>query len=54
MTSHFDRYVQIVAKIDRDLSTGRRHYRTKTRRLLTSLDDVVRAILADELMELSR
>lgn len=40
----------LVADIDADLASGRRHYRNRAGGLLTSLDQVVRAILADDLM----
>ncbi len=42
--------LKLVAKIDEDLTRGIRHYRTKTGVLLTTLDEVVRAILDDDLM----
>lgn len=41
----------LVADIDEDLTTGRRHYRNRAGGLLKTLDQVVRAILADDLME---
>lgn len=39
----------LVRQIDRHLVKKTRHYRTKAGRLLTTLDQVVRAILADDL-----
>jgi hypothetical protein len=40
----------LVAQIDEDLTRGTRHYRTKNGELLTTLDQVVNAILADNLL----
>lgn len=42
--------VELVARIDHDLSRGVRHYRTKAGQLLNTLDEVVRAILDDNLL----
>lgn len=42
--------LELVARIDEDLTRGIRHYRTKAGRLLTTLDEVVRAILEDNLL----
>ncbi len=42
--------LKLVARIDDDLAKGTRHYRTKAGVLLTTLDEVVRAILSDDLM----
>ncbi|MCB0167139.1 MAG: hypothetical protein KDI79_23120 [Anaerolineae bacterium] len=42
--------LELVARIDDDLSRGIRHYRTKAGQLLTTLDEVIRAILADDLL----
>lgn len=42
--------LELVARIDEDLTRGIRHYRTKAGVLLTSLDEVVRAILDDNLL----
>jgi hypothetical protein len=39
----------LVIRIDADLTSGYRHYRNKAGRLLLTLDEVIRAILADEL-----
>lgn len=39
----------VVQRIDADLTSGRRHYRDRAGRLLTTLEQVVRAILADDL-----
>ena len=40
----------LVAQIDEDLTRGVRHYRDKTGMLLTTLDEVVRAILDNNLL----
>lgn len=40
----------LVADIDEDLTRGTRHYRTRAGALLTTLDQVVQAILTDDLM----
>ena len=42
--------LKLVDRIDEDLTTGMRHYRNKAGRLLTTLDEVVHAILADDLL----
>jgi hypothetical protein len=42
--------LKLVAQIDEDLTKGIRHYRTKNGKLLTTLDQVVNAILADNLL----
>jgi len=42
--------LQLIEHIDENLATGRCHYRTKSGKLLRTLDEVVRAILADNLM----
>ena len=42
--------LELVARIDEDLTRGIRHYRTKAGMLLTSLDEVVQAILDDNLL----
>ena len=41
--------LELVARIDEDLTRGVRHYRNKAGKLLTTLDDVVRAILDNDL-----
>jgi len=41
--------LELVAQIDEDLTRGVRHYRNKAGTLLTSLDEVVQAILDDNL-----
>lgn len=49
-----DRYyaaLSLVERIDEDLETGRRHYRDSEGLLLGNLDEVVRAILNNELQE---
>lgn len=43
--------LKLVARIDEDLTRGIRHYRNKAGALLTTLDEVVRAILAEELAQ---
>lgn len=42
--------LELVARIDEDLTRGVRHYRTKAGILLVKLDEVVQAILDDKLM----
>jgi hypothetical protein len=42
--------LKLVARIDEDLTQGIRHYRSKAGVLLTTLDQVVNAILNDDLM----
>jgi hypothetical protein len=42
--------LELVARIDEDLTRGVRHYRTKAGLLLTTLDEVVRAILDNNLL----
>ena len=42
--------LKLVARIDEDLTRGVRHYRNKSGELLTTLDEVVRAILDNDLM----
>jgi hypothetical protein len=42
--------LKLVAGIDEDLTRGIRHYRNKAGMLLTTLDEVVRAILNDDLL----
>lgn len=42
--------LELVARIDEDLTRGVRHYRNKAGTLLTSLDEVVQAILDDNLL----
>ena len=42
--------LKLVAQIDEDLTKGIRHYRTKNGQLLTTLDQVVNAILEDNLL----
>lgn len=62
MTSHFKLYtpldracyaasLALVAGIDEDLTSGRRHYRNRAGRLLVTLDQVIEAIVNDDLME---
>jgi len=41
--------VELVGVIDENLERGTRHYRGRGGKLLVSLEEVVRAILADEL-----
>ena len=40
----------LVQIIDENLTTGRQHYRTRSGQLLRTLDEVIRAILADNLL----
>lgn len=42
--------LELVAHIDEQLTRGTCHYRNKAGLLLTTLDEVVNAILADDLM----
>lgn len=42
--------LELVARIDEDLSRGVRHYRTKAGLLLTTLDEATRAILDNDLL----
>lgn len=42
--------LKLVARIDEDLTKGIRHYRNTAGVLLTTLDEVVRAILDDDLL----
>jgi hypothetical protein len=42
--------LKLVARIDEDLTRGIRHYRSKAGLLLTTLDEVIRAILNDDLL----
>lgn len=42
--------LKLVARIDEDLTKGVRHYRNKAGVLLTTLDQVVHAILNDDLL----
>ena len=42
--------LELVARIDEDLTRGVRHYRNKAGVLLQTLDEVVRAILDDNLL----
>lgn len=42
--------LELVARIDEDLTRGTRHYRNKAGVLLTALDEVIRAILGDDLL----
>jgi hypothetical protein len=42
--------LELVARIDDDLTRGTRHYRNKDGILLTTLDEVVRAILENDLL----
>jgi len=41
--------LELVAEIDEGLTRGTRHYRNKAGVLLTSLDEVINAILTDDL-----
>lgn len=42
--------LELVARIDEDLTKGTGHYYTKSGRLLNKLDEVIRAILQNELL----
>lgn len=42
--------LHLVQRVDEDLRRGVRHYRDRAGQLLTSLDEVVRAMLDDNLM----
>jgi hypothetical protein len=42
--------LELVAQIDEDLTRGVRHYRTRSGVLLNTLDEVIHAILADNLL----
>lgn len=42
--------LELVAQIDEDLTRGVRHYRNKAGVLLTTLDEVINAILEDNLL----
>jgi len=42
--------LKLVARIDDDLTRGIRHYRNKAGSLLTTLDEVIRAILDNDLL----
>lgn len=42
--------LELVARIDEDLTRGVKHYRTKAGKLLETLDQVVQAILDDNLL----
>lgn len=41
--------MEVILRIDTHLVQGTQHYRTKSGQLLTTLDQVVAAILADDL-----
>lgn len=45
----FEAACRLVSEIDRHLSSATRHYRTRAGLLLWTLDQVIRAILADDL-----
>lgn len=42
--------LKLVERIDEDLTKGIRHYRTKAGQLLLTLDEVIRAILDNDLL----
>ncbi len=42
--------LELVARIDEDLTRGIRHYRDKAGLLLATMDEVIRAILDDNLL----
>lgn len=43
--------LELVARIDADLTRGIRHYRTQTGHLLTTLDEVIHALIDRTLAE---
>lgn len=43
--------LELVARIDDELTRGVRHYRDKAGTLLNTLDEVINAILTDNLMQ---
>ncbi len=45
----YEAALKLVARIDEELTRGVRHYRTKAGALLGTLDEVIRAILEDQL-----
>jgi len=46
--------LELVALIDKNLSRGICHYRDRTGRLLTTLDEVIHAVLNNDLMSLGQ
>lgn len=46
----YEAALELVARIDEHLTRGTRHYRTKSGELLRTLDQVVNAILTDNLL----
>jgi hypothetical protein len=48
--ARYDAALRLVQAIDRDLQKGTRHYYDATGKLLVSLDEVVQAILNDNLV----
>ncbi|MFQ5436199.1 MAG: hypothetical protein ACE5FD_15105 [Anaerolineae bacterium] len=46
----YEAALQLVDQIDRHLTAGTRHYRTRSGELLRTLDQVVNAILDDNLL----
>jgi len=46
----YEAALQLVALIEQHLSAGTRHYRTKSGELLRTLDQVINAILEDNLL----
>lgn len=49
MQTRYEAAFELVQLIDQHLTTGTQHYRTKSGTLLRTLDQVVNAILADNL-----
>lgn len=41
--------LKLIRRIDADLTTGRGHYRNRAGKLLRTLDEVVSALVADDL-----
>jgi len=46
----YEAALELVARIDEDLTRGIRHYRNKGGKLLTTLDEVINAILSNDLL----
>ncbi|MCL4295740.1 MAG: hypothetical protein KJ077_08435 [Anaerolineae bacterium] len=49
-TAEYEAALKLVARIDEELRQGIRHYRNRAGELLTTLDEVVRAILGNDLL----
>ena len=46
----YEAALELVARIDEDLTRGIKHYRNTAGRLLTTLDEVINAILNNDLL----